>query len=111
MNRTQKLIDTIARLNPDAGEIGAGMLANIVAEARAIQAMAPRYPVTFSEPTEPYPAQAAAVPEACGASRGANCELPKGHYGFCQQAAAVPKECEHGRSTEAPDKPCWICFG
>lgn len=37
MNRTEKLIDTIARLNPDAGEIGAGMLANIVAEAKAIQ--------------------------------------------------------------------------
>jgi hypothetical protein len=42
MTRTQKLIDTIARLNPDAGEIGAGMLANIVSEARAIQNDSPQ---------------------------------------------------------------------
>lgn len=44
MTRLEKLIDTIARLNPDAGEIGPGMLANIVQEARAIQAQGtPRY--------------------------------------------------------------------
>lgn len=40
MNATQKLIDRIARLNPDAGEIGAGMLASLVADARAIQSEA-----------------------------------------------------------------------
>lgn len=38
MTRLEKLIDTIARLNPDAGEIGPGMLANIVQAARAVQA-------------------------------------------------------------------------
>ena len=38
MTRLEKLIDTIARFNPDAGEIGPGMLANIVQEARAVQA-------------------------------------------------------------------------
>lgn len=37
-NETERLVDTVARLNPDAGEIGAGMLATIVAMARRIQA-------------------------------------------------------------------------
>jgi len=31
-----RLVSRIASLNPDAGEIGAGMLAQIVAEARAV---------------------------------------------------------------------------
>lgn len=42
----------------------------------------------IDEGATPIAAQPAAA-EACGASRGANCELPKGHYGFCQQAAAA----------------------
>lgn len=32
-----KLIDRLAALNPDAGEIGAGMLAGLVADARRVQ--------------------------------------------------------------------------
>jgi len=34
--RMEKLTYRIAALNPDAGEIGAGMLAQLVADARAI---------------------------------------------------------------------------
>lgn len=37
MNRTEKLINDIANLNEHAGEIGAGMLAHIISEARKIQ--------------------------------------------------------------------------
>lgn len=33
---TRELVKTIANLNPEAGEIGAGMLANIVDKARKI---------------------------------------------------------------------------
>lgn len=36
---TAWLLKTCASLNPDAGEIGAGMLAQIVSEARRIQAV------------------------------------------------------------------------
>ncbi|HWI02378.1 MAG TPA: hypothetical protein VNT52_00870 [Acidimicrobiales bacterium] len=32
----ERLAERVARLNPDAGETGAGMLAHLVAEARAI---------------------------------------------------------------------------
>lgn len=35
------LIRTVARLNPDCGEIGAGMLATLVAAARNIEANYP----------------------------------------------------------------------
>lgn len=34
--RMRRLVDRVARLNPAAGEIGAGMLASLVADARAI---------------------------------------------------------------------------
>ncbi len=34
---TAWLVKTCARLNPDAGEIGAGMLAQIVSEARRLE--------------------------------------------------------------------------
>jgi hypothetical protein len=39
VTRTEALINKIANLNPDAGEIGPGMLAHIVYEARSIQNM------------------------------------------------------------------------
>jgi hypothetical protein len=36
---TARFIDKVAALNADAGEIGAGMLANLVAEAKRLQAL------------------------------------------------------------------------
>lgn len=40
LDRALSLVGMVARLNPDAGEIGAGMLANLVQVARAIHANA-----------------------------------------------------------------------
>lgn len=37
MGDSQRLVDRVARLNPAAGEIGAGMLASLVEDARNIQ--------------------------------------------------------------------------
>ena len=36
MDDSQRLVNRVARLNPAAGEIGAGMLASLVEDARAI---------------------------------------------------------------------------
>jgi len=36
MGDSQRLVDRVARLNPAAGEIGAGMLASLVEDARNI---------------------------------------------------------------------------
>ena len=36
MKDSARLVDRVARLNPAAGEIGAGMLASLVEDARAI---------------------------------------------------------------------------
>lgn len=44
-----RLVDRVSRLNPDAGEIGAGMLASLVADARDIAATTETIGTVFTD--------------------------------------------------------------